>query len=83
MVLLDKAFLADPAPKSSQLQMAPYMVFHIAELLWAVIALETEEPLVFAASLRIDDDALLVMEPQLCFHEFSCFFHAELLVNIV
>ena len=33
MVFLDKAFLADPALKSSQLQMAPYMVFHIAQLL--------------------------------------------------
>ena len=33
MVLLDKAFLADLALKSSQLQMASYMVFHIAELL--------------------------------------------------
>ena len=33
MVFLDKAFLADPALKSSQLQMAPYMVFHVAQLL--------------------------------------------------
>ena len=33
MVLLDKAFLADLALESFQLQMAPYVIFHIAKLL--------------------------------------------------
>ena len=65
MVLLDKAFLAYIALKAPQLQVAPNMVFHIAELLRAMTALEAEEPLVFAASLWIDDSALLVLELQL------------------
>ena len=82
MVLLDKAFLAYIALKAPQLQVAPNMVFHIAELLRAMAALETEEPLVFAASLWIDDSALLVLELQLGLSELFYLFHVIFLVKI-
>ena len=82
MVLLDKAFLAYIALKAPQLQVAPNMVFHIAELLRAMTALEAEEPLVFAASLRIDDSALLVLELQLGLSELFYLFHVIFLVKI-
>ena len=82
MVLLDKAFLANIALKSPELQVAPYMVFHIAELLRAMIALEAEESLVLAASLWIDDRVLLVMQRHLSLHELVYIFHVSFLVKI-
>ena len=75
MMFLDKSFLADLALISSQLQMTSYMVFHVAKLLRTVFTLETEKSLVFAASLRIDDCALLVLELQLGLYNFVCNFH--------
>ena len=82
MVLLDKAFLAYIALKAPQLQVAPYMVFHIAELLRAMTALEAEEPLVFAASLRVDEGALRVLGLQIGFHVLVCFLGVVFWVKI-
>ena len=82
VVLLDKAFLADAALKPSELQVAPYVVFHVAELLGAMSALETEEPLVFAASLRVDEGALRVLGLQIGFHVLVCFLGVVFWVKI-
>ena len=41
--------------------MAPYVVFHIAEYLCAMIALFAYKDLVVAASMRVDEVALYVL----------------------
>ena len=41
--------------------MAPYVIFHIAEYLCAVIALFTEENLVTAAGVRVNKGTLVVL----------------------
>ena len=59
LVFLRKAFLADIALKRFQRQMAPYVIFHIAEYLCAVIALFTDKNLVIAAGVWVNKGALV------------------------
>ena len=61
LVFLGKAFWADIALKRFQRQVAPYVIFHIAEYLCAVIALLAEKNLIVAASLWVNNGSLGVL----------------------
>ena len=59
LVFLREAFWADIALERFQRQMAPYVIFHIAEYWCAVIALFTDYNLVIAAGVWVNKGALV------------------------
>ena len=57
LFFLGKSFFAEIALEGFELQVAPYVVLHIAENLRAVVALSADQNLVSAARARINKGA--------------------------